>query len=343
MIERVNPEDDPAWDAKLRSQAEASLFHSASWHRVLRESYDFTPSTFIANTRSGIAGLLPMLEIRSPLTGNRGVSLPFTDECEPLCHDENAFRSLFDAAVERGHERRWKHLEFRGGARFFPDIPSSVSFFGHTLALESDTSGLLAKLDSSTRRAIRKAQSSGLTIEFTRTAESVSEFYELLSRTRQRHGLPPQPRHFFTAVHRYILAPGQGWIVLAKQGAVPVAGAVFFHFGSTAIYKYGASDEAYQALRGNNLVMWSAIQRYAKEGMHTLNFGRTSLRNEGLRRFKLGWGSSETQIDYFKYDLRTRCFVTSRDEASGWHNRVFQLLPRPLSRMIGSFLYKHIA
>ena len=124
---------------------------------------------------------------------------------------------------------------------------------------------------------------------------------------------------------------------------VPVAGAVFFHFGKTAIYKFGASHKAFQHLRANNLVMWEAIKWHARRGLGMLDFGRTSLENEGLRRFKLGWGTQERLIDYFRYDQRKAGFVTARDESAGWHNRIFRMLPVPLSRLIGATFYRHVA
>jgi lipid II:glycine glycyltransferase (peptidoglycan interpeptide bridge formation enzyme) len=124
---------------------------------------------------------------------------------------------------------------------------------------------------------------------------------------------------------------------------VPVAGAVFFHFGKTAIYKFGASNEAFQHLRANNLVMWEAIKWHAMRGFAVLDFGRTSLGNEGLRRFKLGWGTRERRIDYFRYDQRKSGFVTARDESSGWHNRIFRILPVSLSRLVGAASYRHVA
>jgi hypothetical protein len=65
--------------------------------------------------------------------------------------------------------------------------------------------------------------------------------------------------------------------------------------------------------------------------------------NEGLRRFKLGWGTSEDKIKCFKYDFRKKIFVTDSDDAFGWHNRIFQSLPNFVSRMTGKMLYRHWA
>ena len=72
-------------------------------------------------------------------------------------------------------------------------------------------------------------------------------------------------------------------------------------------------------------------------------FGRTSIANEGLRRFKLGFGTEGYQIDYVRYDFRKEDFVASRDMVSGWHNRIFRSMPISLSRIIGKLLYKHLS
>ena len=71
-----------------------------------------------------------------------------------------------------------------------------------------------------------------------------------------------------------------------------------------AIYKFGASDPKFQELRGNNVVMSRAIEWCAGHGMEALDFGRTETTNDGLRRFKLGWGAEETEIQYSRYDPR---------------------------------------
>ena len=85
-----------------------------------------------------------------------------------------------------------------------------------------------------------------------------------------------------------------------------VAGAIFLNLGTRAIYKYGASDLRYQALRGNNLVIWEAIKFFGEHGYRTLDFGRTDLPAEGLRRFKCGWGATERSIEYVSVTILRR-------------------------------------
>jgi hypothetical protein len=132
-----------------------------------------------------------------------------------------------------------------------------------------------------------------------------------------------------------------GCTVVASYQGRPIAASMFLHFRPRAIYKFGASDLSFQHLRPNNLVMWEAIRWYAGQGFDSLDFGRTSMANEGLRRFKLGFGTTERAITYVKYDFGSGSFVTDRDRVFGWFNGVFQLMPMPLSRILGGLLYRH--
>ncbi len=90
-------------------------------------------------------------------------------------------------------------------------------------------------------------------------------------------------------------------------------------------------------------MIWHAIKWGVRNGFETLSFGRTSLHNDGLRRFKLGWGAEESLIEYFKYDFRKARFVMDRDMTAASQTKVFQRLPVRLLRMMGSLLYRHIA
>jgi len=193
------------------------------------------------------------------------------------------------------------------------------------------------------RRGIRKAGAAGLRIGIQSSMESVETYYALHCRTRRRHGLPPQPFRFFANIQKYMLQPGLGFIVTARCEGQPVAAAVFLHQGRQALYKFGASDAGFQHLRPNNLVMWEGIRQCAARGCERLHFGRTSLGNEGLRRFKLGFGAGEEEIKCCKYDFRAGRFVTEADRAQGWFNRVFACLPPPLLRLAGQLLYPHLS
>ena len=342
-VRRVNPLEEPNWNGILPVHPDRSFFHLSEWARVLQETYRYAPGYFTLNEGGLLQGLLPIMEVDSWLSGRRGVGLPFTDLCNPLVPDSSAFQRLVGEAVEYGAGRHWKYLELRGGRSLLPSARASQKYYGHELSLVDDEQGLFAGLKGSVRRAIRKAEKLGLRVEILRDLEALREFYTLQCGTRRKHGLPPQPFRFFLKIHEHILSREKGLVVLARRGRRTVAGAVFFHFGEQAIFKYGASNVAHQGLRGNDLVMWEALKYYASHDFRLLHLGRTSLANEGLRRFKLAWGAREHIIEYLRYDLKLQAFVAGKDDAFGWYNRCFRLLPIGVSRLIGALLYRHAA
>ncbi len=341
----TNPLEHSDWDGQVARQnhPERSFFHSSAWAAVLAETYGYQPVYFVATESGKLRGLLPLMEVQSGLTGKRAIALPFTDACDPLCPHPTAFKELFRNAAELARLRGWKYLEVRGRRNLFNGTPPTLSFYGHRLTLPAGENQFFGELKSSVRRAIRKAEKSGVRVEISQDAGAVKNFYRLHCKSRKRHGLPPQPFSFFRNIQKHILANDLGAVVMAHWRKVPVAAAVFFHADGPAIYKFGASDEAYQHVRGNNLIFWEAIRWLVRRGADKLDLGRTGLGNEGLRRFKLGWNAAEEKISYFRFCPRLDQFVAARNDASGWHNKLFQMMPVFASRTIGALLYRHWA
>lgn len=342
-VQWTSPLEQADWNAQIAEQTASSFFHNQAWAHVLSETYGYKPFYFVGSEPGAAHSVLPLMEVQSALTGKRAVSLPFTDHCEPLCANKTIFQHLFRNAVELGKLRGWNYLEFRGGEKFFEETPPLNSFYGHGLEVPRDENIFFSQLKSSVRRAIRKAEKSGVRVEISRDFDTVREFYQLHCKTRKRHGAPPQPLSFFRNIHKHVLAKGLGEVILARWKKTPLAGAIFFNDGRSVIYKFGASDEAFQDLRGNNLVFWEAIRWFSRRGIKKMDFGRTSLHNEGLRRFKLGWNAEEKKIHYFRFCLKRAKFVSAADDSYGWHNCVFRTLPVFASRMIGQVLYRHWA
>ena len=338
----IDPTTYKNWDELLLSNPGASFFHSTAWVRVLSESYNYKPAYFTAWDGDRLTALFPMMDVRSFLTGKRGVSLPFTDYCEPLLDEATAFPEMLDQVIRYGRKQSWKYIELRGAAEFLKEAPHSSFFYGHTLELRQNPDVLFSAFRDSTKRNIKKAGKEKVEVKICRDMEAMKAFYGLNCLTRQQHGLPPQPFFFFKKIHEHILSKDQGFIVLAIVDGKPIAGNVFFHFGKKAIYKYGASDKDYQHLRANNLIMWEAMQWFCKNGYTHFCFGRTEPENDGLRQFKNGWGTHEKEILYYKYDLQRNEFVGGQSGITHQYKKIFIRMPIPALKMAGQLLYRHM-
>ena len=304
---------------------------------------DTCPSYFTAREEGRLIALLPFMEIRSWLTGTRGVSLPFTDECAPILPDGMPFDEAAREVISRAESRRWKTIEFRGRERGMGNLPASAEYLTHELDLMPGEGIVFSRFRPNVQRNIRKAEREGISVAPDSTPAGVREFYRLNCMTRREHGLPPQPVRFFENLRSDVMEKGFGTLFLARHKGNAVAGAVFLHFAGKAIYKYGASDRRYQELRPNNLVFREGIRDLCGKGVRTLSFGRTDLHHEGLRQFKLGWGAVEKTLQYAKYDVTSKAYLSTKKYRATipWENTVSKL-PLPVLRLIGRMAYRHV-
>lgn len=341
-IQIINPIDYPAWDDLLLSCSGYTFFHSSAWAKVLHESYHYTPIYFTVFDNGRLLALMPVMEINSFFTGRRGVSLPFTDYSEPIISNGIQFQDVIEHIIEYGKNGGWRFLEIRSVNSLTPLTFPSLTYLRHTLDLSQNEDQIASKFRHSTKRNIKKAIKEGVKVNIFNSLESIKEFYKLNCITRKHHGLPPQPYRFFKKVYDHIICKELGFVVFASFRDKPVAGAVYFHFGKKAVYKYGASDMSFQYLRANNLVMWEAIKWYCKNGYKSLCFGRTEPGNKGLIQFKSGWGTTEQPIHYYRYDLKKNVFIKSTLRLTGFYNKIFRNIPIPILNKVGSILYRHV-
>jgi len=84
------------------------------------------------------------------------------------------------------------------------------------------------------------------------------------------------------------------------------------------------------------------IKRLIGSGVKTLHFGRTSIGDDGLRRFKLSWGAGEETIEYFKFALGANMWVNGSRNERVFHRGLFRRLPLRINRFAGALVYPHL-
>jgi lipid II:glycine glycyltransferase (peptidoglycan interpeptide bridge formation enzyme) len=242
-------------------------------------------------------------------------------------------------------ERRRREIpEFECRAEFAGSLVRARSeAVIHTLPIEADSEKMERSFKRSVRQHIAKGRRSGVTVRRAETLEELADtFYGLHVRTRQRQGVPVQPRRYFVRLWQHILESGLGFCLLAESGGRPIAGAVFLAWKKTVVYKYSASDHRYLGLRPNYVLLSEAIRWSGVNGFEALDMGRTDLDHGGLRHFKSSWGAREEPLVY--------SILGEAGAGSGLSSRGAPLLspvirhsPRSVCRAIGELLYRYAA
>jgi lipid II:glycine glycyltransferase (peptidoglycan interpeptide bridge formation enzyme) len=339
----LDPSVASEWDNLVQSHPDATVFHSAAWGQVIHDTYGHKPFYVCFSDADKAVALVPLIEVLSPLTGRRAVCLPFSDGCGPLLFQEGASSVVKESLAKLARERAWKYFEIRGGELLDESATPTVSFYGHTLQLSSDPEISFKRFEEATRRAVRRAIKNNLAVEVSQDAATVREFYQLQIQTRKKHGIPPQPFSFFANIHKNLIETGRGFTILVRSEGRTAAGAIFLRNATRAIYKFAASDPELAKSRGNNLVLWEGIRHLSRSGCELLHFGRSSLDHDGLRRFKLSWGTEEQMIRYCRFDARQGRWVTApQGNGNGIHQHIFRHLPLALNRLAGAILYPHL-
>jgi CelD/BcsL family acetyltransferase involved in cellulose biosynthesis len=341
-IFEIDPLRDPRWNAFLDSRSDASVFHRTEWLQALKACYGYE-SIALSSSPPGIplADGLVYCAIKSRLTGNRFVSVPFSDHCEPLVNDPEQVDWFIQYAADKIVERRWKYLEIRPIDR----VPASLKTFAicnsywlHRLDITCSEECLLKGFHNSVLRKIRRAERERLRYETGSSEALLRHFYRLLIRTRRRHRLPPQPLEWFRGL---IASIGDNLKVrLAFKGDIPVASILTISDKKTVVYKYGCSDEHFANLGGTALLWWNTITEAKAHGIQELDLGRTDIDNQGLMTYKDHWGARRSTINYWRYPVATVAFRP--ESAIKYADRLISIVPDASLVLLGRLLYRHI-
>jgi CelD/BcsL family acetyltransferase involved in cellulose biosynthesis len=341
-VQTVDPYLWADWNERLLDLPRASIFHTTHWLKVLQETYGYRSWYFVCRDQGRLTTLLPFLEVRSWLTGVRGVSLPFSDYCEPIVEEGTSYRALLEQVSMPARQQGWKYLEVRGGEALFRGVSPYATYYRHTLRIHDTEAKNFSRLRSNYRSKIRKASQYDLAVHLHRTPDAVAAYYRLHCLTRKRHGTPPQPVRFFENIREHIMANDGGFVGLVSHHGRPVAGAVFFTFGRRAVYKFGASDPESHHLYATYLLFWQVIAWLCGHGFTELCFGRTDLGQAGLVQFKDGWGAQKHLLHYYRYNLKAGAFIQQARQAAAGGSGLLKKLPIPLLKLTGSVLYPHL-
>lgn len=342
-IKIINPKDFDGWNEEILKLKNYSFFHSLEWALVLSETYHYKPVYFCHLSQNKLCALFPAMEIHSRLTGNRLVSLPFSDYCEPLYNSIDEAELLKDTIFNYCNSNKLRFIEFRTSETKFPfETENFRTDLRHILDISKEETQLYKKFSDNTKRNIKSALKDQINIIKDNSFEAINSFYHLQCITRKRHGLPPQPKLFFEKIFEHIISDNKGDIIFAKMNNKILAGLMFFKIGSKVLYKFGASLTESLPKGINHLLMWEGIKLYNNSGFKEFDFGRTETSHEGLRRFKLGFGADERMIFTTRYDIKSKTFLPSETNTSGIHNKIFSKLPLPVLRFIGETVYKQM-
>lgn len=339
-VVQVDPFSDSRWLRFIENDADASIFYHPVWLDVLHQTYRYQPICLMAETTDQPLGVLPMMEVRSWLTGHRAVCLPFSDVCGVIARDDSVHRALLASADQLCDERSWRYLEIRSSV-----VPQGFRPGAHyklnLIELRDDPDAMLRTFNQQTRRKLRKANAMNVRVERRTDDDALQAFVRLNALTRRRLGALPQPDSLFANIQRCLLRNGHGFFGVATLGREILAASVFLHWNGTVTYKYGASNDRARTIAASYAVMWDAIRWSCEHGFSRFDLGRSDLLDRGLLQFKRGWGSREFDLTYARRGAVSKRAPSAEPRQHDWLKPLISKMPVSLLKIIGARAYPH--
>jgi len=300
------------------------------WREIISNTYGH-PAFYLTACQDGeIAGILPLVHIRSRIFGNSLISMPFLDYGGIVAKNQESFQTLLDQALQLKKERAARFIELR-----HHEAPPAFALSGGTaygdkstliLDISQGAENLWKSFSPKVRNQVRKAQKSGLSVQIG-GVELLNEFYRPFTANMRDLGSPVHHPKFFIEIFRVFGDDVR--LTLIREANKTVGGLVVLFNKNTAIVPWASCYRGYFSKCPNNLLYWETMQYACSRGCTRFDFGRSSL-NSGTYHFKLQWGAVPFPLHWRIYGC------------SGTDNSNTQPPTESRTLRMASALWKHI-
>lgn len=330
--------DRAAIEAFLHETDAATPFHHPAWSRAVQRGCGQRAHYLIAERRGMIAGLLPLIDIRSPIVGRSLTSVGFAVEGGILATDAAARAALEAAGWALAQRLGTPTFELRGGAVVGGGwVADDTTYLAFARDLTADHDSELLAIPRKQRAEVRKALANGLTVSTGRAAADRAAHYRAYSESVRNLGTPIFPRGLFAAMLDEF--GEQADILTVWHGDRPIASTLSVYWAETMYPFWGGGIREARELRGNERMFYAYACHALDRGCKRLDLGRSKA-GTGPAAFKKNLGYPSRQLTYWRRTLdgsppRT---VNPLDPKYARKTEAWKKLPLPVANMIGPWI-----
>jgi hypothetical protein len=350
-VKIIDPVKDTRWDTFVSGHKYSTVYHHSVWKELLQKTFNHMTALYfiLEDNENKIVGGVPIFFVKSWLTGNRFVSLPFASTCIPLCSNLNDFEILVRAISEKlkAYNCSYFEMRMRNDSQFlnssmFKRICNSKS---HVLPLDKDLDTLRKSFHkTSILQRINRALRDGLVARLAVSENDMKSFYKLLTLQRvKKFGLLPHPYRLFRNMWELLYQRNMLDLYIIEYHGKMIAGMLVLKYHDTAISEHAAADTQYLKHGTYQLLWWKAIESSNQQGFRFFDMGKSGIDDIGLIEFKRRWKPKEYEV-YHLYLPEARGVYSESHTSMKRELLSFVLRhsPLPLTTLAGSFVYKHM-
>lgn len=344
QIVEATEADEAAWNDYIEGAAGGTFFHRFGWRNVIKRAYGYDSCYLLAKRGESIEGVLPLIDVTSPLLGRNLISTAFTVGGGIVAENNAARDGLAAAALKEGRRRRVRYVELRSvNAELEGWAVKDSVYAGFEKEIQQDAEAGLREIPRKRRAEVRKAiaalEEGAIDVKFTKDIET---FYALYAYAMREHGTPIFSRKFAAELMREFAANTEILLISAKRR--PVLALLTFNFRDRVLpYYFGGGPQAREH-RAFDLAIWLQMRRGAERGARVFDFGRAKF-GAGSFDYKLHWGFKPTPLHY-QYALigaRETPNVNPDNPKFAAISAAWKRMPLGVANFAGPMLARHLA
>lgn len=295
--------ENSAWDKFVTDHPKGTLCHLTGYAETLKETFGYEPVYFRFTRGDRLIGVWPFSLVR----GSRLISMPFYEFGGPLWSEDASGQEIeegISTVQQYARTHKIKDVELRA-ALGLSDQESShyqnILMCPYALLPLGDAQKIYKEtLDYQVRKAVQKAQRSGLTVTENHEEDFFKKnFYPLYLKHMKTHlGAPPMPQQFFLGFLRHLKNVTKVFYVTHESKIISAL--MGFAVGKRIYIAHAPMDTTYRDLRPSDLMHWAFVEWGCNNGFKYFDFGNA--RYKGQKDFKTKWGCSFS--DYKRYFLK---------------------------------------
>lgn len=345
QVRLLDPAAMPAWDAFVAASPTATFFHRGAWAEVFRAAFGHTPHYLMAEQDGAVAGVLPLVHVKTRLFGNSLMSSPFCVYGGPLAISREASLALEAHAAELMQRTGAAVTEFRplhplpegwlteGDWQTRGDLYAT---FRKPIGTDDDAN--MKAIPRKQRAMVRKGLDRGLVSTVT---DGVDGLHAIYAESVRNLGTPVFSRRYFRILAEAFR--GDMDVVTVLDAGTPVSAVLNFYDRDEVLPYYGGGTAAARSSFANDFMYWEVMRRAAARGSRMFDFGRSKA-GTGAFSFKKNWGFTPLPLQY-RYRLQPGATIPDHNPLNPKYRlfiAAWKRLPLPVANLVGPHIVRGI-
>lgn len=289
--------DEARWDDFVRRSPSGTFYHLSGWRDIIESQLGHPSYYLVCEANGELQAILPLAHLHSMLFGSALISMPFLVYGGPVAASAEAAKRVIDYACELARELEVDQLElrnlrdedFHGHADDWIRGSTHVTF---RKSIDPDPDVNLKAVPRKQRAMIRKGMQAGLSWELD---DDVSRLYPAMLECKRNLGTPFFGRRYLQAIKDRF--GDQVEILTVLRKGETVCSVMSFRYADQILPYYGGGGDLARIYKGNDFMYWCVMEKAAREGVRTFDYGRSQV-DGGAYRFKKHWGFEPEPLAY---------------------------------------------